>query len=111
MAICGHCGADDVVGVEAQLRIHGYDWDYSRARAIGTLGTVTQVAQQTAESDSYGEYGDESEIWVVIRVDALDRYFRKYGVSDSYGSESWNGVFEEVFPQERSVTIYERKSE
>ena len=110
MTVCGYCGADDVVGVEAQLRAGGYSWGLGQSQSVRGLGPVKPVAEQTAKPDSYGEYVDESEIWVVVYVSSLDRYFQKYGTTDSYGDDTWDGKFEEVFPQERTVTVYERKS-
>lgn len=58
-----------------------------------------------------GPTGYDYEVWFVIKVSGLDgteRFFRKNGYYNSYEGHEWDGSFDEVFPQTKTVTIYEK---
>lgn len=90
---------------------------WSRNLSVTTpYGTVTvdEDGSKTERSDldSYGEYeqGSEEEVFIIFQVDDPPRgilFFKKFGVSDSYGRTNWNGKFRQVFPKVKTVTVYD----
>lgn len=59
-----------------------------------------------------GPTGYDYEVWFVIKVTSLDgteRFFKKNGYYNSYEGHDWDGSFDEVFPQTKTVTVYEKE--
>jgi hypothetical protein len=53
-----------------------------------------------------GSEGDwQTDVYVVLKVDY--RYFRKNGYYASHDGTYWDGIFEEVKPHEKSVTVWD----
>lgn len=59
------------------------------------------------EEDLGGEGHGES-VYVVLKVG--DQLFRKSGYYASHYGTDWDGSFEEVEPQEKTITVYKRKA-
>lgn len=101
---------------EALLNSHR---DWQDLAELGVPRTVTvdglpinkvELYKQSDNMDAYyGEYpqGWEGDMWATFRVG--DRFFRKMGSISSYGNESWNGPFREVFAVTKTVTVFEFK--
>lgn len=83
--------------------------------SIGDKTALVEVVESDAEdgSDSYGEpyQGWTGEASLVFKVldNGQPRFFKKLGTVDSYSGISWDGRFAEVFPTEKTTTIYEYK--
>lgn len=59
-----------------------------------------------------GPTGYDYEVWFVIKVTSLEgteRFFKKNGYFSSYEGHDWDGSFDEVFPQTKTVTVYEKE--
>lgn len=92
----GHQGWDYWLYEEAYSgRIHGLDeaWDVRVVRTVG------------------GGEGDGEHVEIVFEMmdmDGVTRYFRKTGGYASFAGTYWDGPFEEVFPQQKTITVYEK---
>ena len=51
--------------------------------------------------------GYEIELVFTLSASGKTRYFKKYGHHISHDGTYWDGEFEEVRPQEKTVTVYE----
>ena len=61
---------------------------------------VTVVAKHEESGNSgYGE-----AVWVVVKVG--DQFFKKEGYTSSYDSDTFDGRCTEVFPHQKTVTVY-----
>ncbi len=47
-----------------------------------------------------------TEVWIAVEIEG--RYFKKSGYHQSHYVTEWDGSLEEVSPQEKTVTVYER---
>lgn len=76
-------------------------------------GSVTLAPDLDAEVIAKGgPTGYDYEVWFVIKVTSLDgteRFFKKNGYYNSYEGHNWDGSFDEVFPQTKTVTVYEKE--
>lgn len=54
--------------------------------------------------DSAGGMDEGSNIWTVFEVGG--RLFRKSGYYASHYGTDWDGAFEEVFPEQKTITVY-----
>jgi hypothetical protein len=76
-------------------------------------GTVTLSIGLDADLVAKGgPTGLDYEKWLVVRVtdmDGTERFFKKIGYYSSYEGTSWDGSFHEVFPQQKTVTVYEKE--
>lgn len=61
------------------------------------IGKATRV-------DSAGGMDEGSNIWTVFEVGG--RLFRKSGYYASHYGTDWDGAFEEVFPEQKTITVY-----
>lgn len=61
--------------------------------------------------DSYGGQGQGDEYWLVIRVEngGKSRWFKKPGYYQSYSGGELDGNLYEVFPKQKTVTVWEKR--
>lgn len=67
----------------------------------GNTVEVEKVASKPAEE------GGGDTIFVVIRIGT--QFFKKEGYYVSHDGEYWDGYLTEVFPEEKTITVYEPK--
>lgn len=67
-------------------------------------GTEYDVVNEASKTGSEGDW--QTEIYVVVKVG--EQYFRKSGHYASHDGTYWDGRFEEVKPQEKPVTVWDR---
>lgn len=107
MSDCLKCGFE-----EAMLD-KGYDWWdlFNRRFSLRVQGYEVIRLEAVKPDDSlmelYGEYpqGYEGKMRMTFQIG--DRFFQKLGQVDSYGNESWNGRFQEVYGVTKTVTVFE----
>lgn len=91
-------------------------WHWEAPRKTFTLLNDEFMAR-TVHTRGGGEGGGEN-VELVIEVTAHvngiqkfsmeSRFFRKLGFYGSYYGTDWDGSFDEVFPHEKTVTVYEK---
>lgn len=88
---------NDVDGIESW---HELKWGASAA--VEGLGHVTRVAH-------YGGEGKGEEYWVAFSVTEGDitRHFRMDGGYASYSGGEFDGDLREVWPQQKTITVWE----
>lgn len=110
---CLKCRTEEAL-LESQSRSwHGVS-NYSTHGVVvdGIQVEKVEIYKQSDNmEDYYGDYpqGWEGDMWMTFRVG--DRFFRKMGSISSYGNESWDGPFREVFQTEKVVTVFEFKED
>lgn len=59
--------------------------------------------------DYYGEFsqGHEGDLYIVLKHNGSERFFRKSGRGDSYSNHFWTGEIREVFPKKIERVVYE----
>lgn len=77
----------------------------------GPIG-LTATVEVVGASDDYDESFDRDNdrvAYIIFKIVDGDKtlYFRKAGTANSYGDVSWDGLFEDVTPVEKTVTAYE----
>lgn len=107
MSDCLKCGFEDAMSE------CGYDWWdlFNRSFSLWVNGFEVKRLDAVKPDDSlmdlYGEYpqGYEGSMWMTFQIG--NRFFRKSGTVDSYGNETWNGRFQEVYGKTKTVTVFE----
>lgn len=107
---CLKCRTEDVLLASKKGWYDLAEYGAGNLRVDGMdINKVEVYKQSDNMEDYYGEYpqGWEGDMWVTFRVG--NRFFRKMGSISSYGNESWDGPFREVFATEKVVTVFEFK--
>jgi hypothetical protein len=102
--------------VQAKVAFRYVDWTVLARAEDGTMFAVVvdgePVVATKAQSNTKGDSDYDRNISVVVTI--AGQAFRQNGYlnvgSACYEDEyetSWNGTFEEVFPHEKTVTVYE----
>jgi hypothetical protein len=90
---------------------HREGWDNLVYKTDGYLTAVllqnepvvlTKVASKNSDEET------DSAVWVVVRVGG--QYFRKEGYYQSHYGTEWDGSVHEVWPKEKTVTVYENNN-
>ncbi len=103
---------DHAVIINKQIEARWDSWERIAKLVLNTtfnvqgVGDVTLRQRETNWDASYGE-GEYSPISLVVQIG--ERYFRKYGTTDSYSEQKWEGTMIEVFPRQEILTRYEEK--
>lgn len=107
MSECLRCAVYDVADVEG-----GWDKLERRINAgqrnFGEF-TVIDWFFDPMPDHYYGEFsqGHEGDLFVVLKHNGQERFFRKTGTGDSYGDHYWTGSVKEVFPKKVEKVVYE----
>ena len=82
----------------------------NEAVKLGDLWAMHQAENvDVSDTDSYGEYTSELEVWMVFSVGSprgTSRYFKKQGWTDSYGGFDLGGKLTEVERVDVSKTTW-----
>lgn len=70
-------------------------------------GQVMLIDRNVNTAEEQGE--GEQPVNLVFAVDTPGErnYYAKHGYGDSYGEITWQGPFKQVFPKQKTVTVYE----
>ncbi len=88
---------------------YGYGWNFWYHENIEPTAIAVDLDAEVVAKG--GPTGYDYEVWFVIKVTDLDeneRFFRKTGYHSSYEGYDWDGGFSEVFPKQKTVTVYEK---
>jgi hypothetical protein len=105
MSDCMKCALSDVIDA------HG-GWDSAErsivrgSRNIDGFEVIDYFFDPMPD-DYYGEFsqGHEGNLYMVFKRD--ERFFRKEGKGDSYGTHYWTGNLKEAFPKRVERIVYE----
>lgn len=88
---------------------HSDEWtvisETLRARTVHTVGGHEGGGENVEIVVEVEQYGmDQVDTW-----DTPSRYFEKLGYYGSYYGCDFDGSFTEVFPQQKTITVYEKE--
>lgn len=71
--------------------------------------TVEAIDKQLGGEDVFP--GGQGEIYVVLKltVDGREQFFKRSGTYASHCGTDWDDELVEVFPKQKSITVYERE--
>ena len=113
---CGQTiGESHAVNIDRDLDSGGW-WEWSsgfigRSRLLPGYGMITLIERK---DDTREEMGlDDQEVYMIFKLEVNgtpDRFFKKAGTADSYGDVEWDRFpLIEVYPTEKTITVYEPK--
>lgn len=68
------------------------------------------IGELSLEEKASSVESGEGPVWMILRaVDSEGKtfFFKKVGRANSYDDTSWEGKFRRVYPQSKTVTVYE----
>lgn len=96
--------ADDWGGVWGGVQEE--DWE-SAARPLRVNGETVQIKLVEISTGTYDD--DTYMIFEVTTSDFKTRHFRKFGWTASHDGTYWEGSFDEVTPEQKTITVWRRK--
>lgn len=109
MERCTKCGSEIDNGSNAyKLNQAVRWWDFNSEQPgyvqdVSGFGRVELVEIMDRVREEQGL--DDQLVYIVVKVNG--KYYKKHGTEDSYGDLDWDGHVREVFPTEKTVTVYE----
>lgn len=96
--------ADDWQGVWGGVQ---EEWDNSEFKPLRVNGETVQIKLVEISTGTYDD--DTYMIFEVVSSDFKSRYFRKFGWTASHDGTYWEGSFDEVAPEQKTITVWRRK--
>ncbi|WP_190822008.1 hypothetical protein [Saccharopolyspora pogona] len=100
---CGQAITPDSAAAIEHETVEKISWNWWADYKVGYQHGRIKLEAKKLEFNDW--QGSESDVWLVFEVHG--RYFKKYGIADSYGNVNWGGLFEEVQPKTKTITVFE----